>query len=79
MEKIMNILMGVSSVNLESSQLEDELSLMFDLGIDSIKFIEFIVALEEELGIYIPDEDMLMDNFETIGKVKSYFRDSVIS
>jgi FkbH-like protein len=38
-----------------------------DIGIDSIRFIQFIVSLEEEFGIEVLDSDLLISNFQTIG------------
>ena len=35
-----------------------EMSLRDDLGVDSIALMEFVIALEDEFGIAIPDEDV---------------------
>lgn len=35
-----------------------EMSLRDDLGVDSIELIEFVIALEDEFNINIPDEDV---------------------
>lgn len=40
-----------------------------DEGLDSLKTIELIVSLEEEFDIQIDDEDLIIDNFLTIGKM----------
>lgn len=37
-----------------------------DLGMESIQFIQLIVALEDEFQIEILDSDLMMSNFETI-------------
>lgn len=37
-----------------------------ELGLDSIRFIQFIVALEDEFNIEILDSDLMMPKFETI-------------
>lgn len=34
------------------------MSLRDDLGVDSIALMEFVIALEDEFGIAIPDEDV---------------------
>ena len=36
-----------------------------DLGFDSLKYIEFVVAVEEKYGIEILDSDLLSEKFET--------------
>lgn len=38
-------------------------------GLESIKFIQFIVLLEEEMGIAIRDSDLLLTNFNTREKL----------
>lgn len=38
-----------------------------DIGVDSIRFIQFIVSLEEEFGIEVLDSDLLISNFQTLG------------
>ncbi|CAM3393283.1 phosphopantetheine-binding protein [Streptococcus pluranimalium] len=35
-----------------------EMSLRDDLGVDSIELMEFVIALEDEFNINIPDEDV---------------------
>ena len=42
-----------------------------DLNLDSIKFIQFIVAVEEAFNIEISDSDLLLSNFETLEKLVS--------
>ena len=37
-----------------------------DLGLESIQFIQFIVAIEDEFNIEILDSDLLLSKFETI-------------
>ena len=38
-------------------------------GLESIKFIQFIVLLEEEMGITVRDSDLLLTNFNTREKL----------
>ena len=40
-----------------------------DMGIDSIAFIQIIVALEEELECEIPDSKLLMSELDTVQKI----------
>ncbi|WP_230873758.1 acyl carrier protein [Paenibacillus woosongensis] len=44
---------------------------LVDQGLDSIKTIQFIVQLEEKIGITIADDDLLMENFDRIEKIIS--------
>jgi len=47
-----------------------ETSLVEDLEADSLGAVEVIMALEDEFGIEIPDEDA--ENFKTIGDLYKY-------
>ena len=51
-----------------------------DLGFDSIKYIEFVVAIEKKFGVEILDSDLLSENFETKGALfrtlEKYFNKS---
>ena len=47
-----------------------ETSLVEDLEADSLDAVEVIMALEDEFGIEIPDEDA--ENFKTIGDLYKY-------
>ena len=41
----------------EESQVTSEKSFVADLGADSLDTVELVMALEDEFGIEIPDED----------------------
>lgn len=42
---------------------------LVDLGIDSLRLVELIIALEDAFQVVIPDEEMLAENFQTVGAV----------
>ena len=44
-------------LEVESKQLTPEAKFIEDLGADSLDIVELVMALEEEFGIEIPDED----------------------
>ncbi|WP_028560593.1 acyl carrier protein [Paenibacillus pinihumi] len=54
--------------------LEDSLS---DIGLNSIKFIELVVAIESESGIEFDDEDLDIKNFENLNKLISYIEGKI--
>ena len=65
-EKILELLgkiIDIEKENLLEMPINTKLS---DLGLSSIRFIQFIVALEEEFEIEILDSDLMLSNFETI-------------
>ena len=68
-EKVVNIIaeqLGVEDV--ESITMET--SMMKDLEADSLDAVEIMMALEDEFGVTIPDEDA--ENFKNIGDIVRY-------
>ncbi len=55
-----------------ASELQPHLELVSDLGIDSPKALELLVALEEALGIEISDEDAA--RMEKVGDIVDFAR-----
>ena len=51
-----------------------ESSLIDDLEADSLDAVEIIMALEDEYGIEIPDEEA--ENFKSIGDICNYIEDN---
>ena len=47
----------VDQLGCEEDQVTPEASFVDDLGADSLDTVELVMALEEEFGIEIPDED----------------------
>ena len=47
----------VEHLGVEESKVTTEASFIDDLGADSLDTVELVMALEEEFGIEIPDED----------------------
>ena len=69
-EKIQEIIADELSVDPESITLEA--SFIDDLNADSLDIVELIMALEDELEMEIPDEDV--ENFKTVGDVVNYVK-----
>ena len=54
-ERVKKIIVDQLGVNAE--QVTDEASFIDDLGADSLDTVELVMALEEEFGMEIPDEE----------------------
>jgi acyl carrier protein len=53
---------------------EDEDASLFESGvIDSWGVMELVGQLEEELGVKVPDADMIPRKFETVNRIVAYF------
>jgi acyl carrier protein len=55
MEKVREIVADQLGVDID--EVTEEASFIDDLGADSLDTVELVMALEEEFGIEIPDED----------------------
>jgi len=57
-------------LGVETGILTPEANLVDDLGADSLDVVELVMALEEEFGVEIPDEEV--ENIRTIRDVIDY-------
>ncbi|NTW27902.1 MAG: acyl carrier protein [Coriobacteriia bacterium] len=60
----------VEQLNVEEDDVTEEASFVDDLGADSLDIVELVMALEEEFGVSIPDEDA--ESIKTVGDAVSY-------
>jgi len=63
----------VEQLGVNESQVTEEASFVDDLGADSLDQVELILALEEEFGIEIPDEDA--EKIATVGDAVKYIEE----
>jgi acyl carrier protein len=59
-------------LEVDAKQLSPEAKFIEDLGADSLDIVELVMALEEEFGIDIPDEDA--DKLRTVGDALNYLK-----
>ncbi|ORC31879.1 acyl carrier protein [Marispirochaeta aestuarii] len=62
-------------LEIEEDQIKPEASFRQDLGADSLDTYELVYAIEEELGISIPDEKA--NEFETVADALEYIKSQV--
>lgn len=60
-------------LGVEEDEVTSEASFVEDLGADSLDTVELVMALEEEFGIEIPDEDA--EKNLTVGKALDYIKE----
>ena len=68
LEKVKAVI--VDQLNVEEDVVVEDASFIDDLGADSLDIVELVMALEEEFGISIPDEDA--ENIKTVGDAVNY-------
>ena len=67
-DKITEII--VEQLGVKPEEVVPEASFVDDLGADSLDTVELVMALEEEFGIEIPDEDA--EKIQTVGDAIRY-------
>ena len=72
-EKVKDIISEQLGVKKEEIKLES--SFIDDLGADSLDTVEVVMALEEEFGIEIPDEDA--EKITTVGEAVKYIEEKI--
>jgi acyl carrier protein len=60
-------------LEVDVKQLAPEAKFIEDLGADSLDIVELVMALEEEFGVDIPDEDA--DKLKTVGDAMKYLQE----
>jgi len=56
----------VSELGLDESKLADDANFEEDLEVDSLGVVELLMALEDEFGVKIPDEEA--ESIHTVGQ-----------
>lgn len=67
-EKVVNII--AEQLDADATSITMETSMMKDLEADSLDAVEIMMALEDEFGVSIPDEDA--ESFKNIGDIVKY-------
>ncbi|MBU3806282.1 MAG: acyl carrier protein [Candidatus Fournierella pullistercoris] len=69
-EKVRDII--VDTLSCEADAVTMEATLADDLGADSLDAVELNMALEDNLGVSIPDEELA--NLKTVGDIVNYLQ-----
>ena len=70
-QKVKSIIAEQLGVKIE--EVTDSASFVDDLGADSLDTVELVMALEEEFGIEIPDEDA--EKMTSVGEAVKYIEE----
>ena len=70
-EKMKNVI--VEQLGVKPEEVVPEASFVDDLGADSLDTVELVMALEEEFGIEIPDEDA--EKIQSVGDAIRYIEE----
>ena len=72
-EKVKDIIS--EQLGVKKEEIKPESSFIDDLGADSLDTVEVVMALEEEFGIEIPDEDA--EKITTVGDATKYIEEKI--
>lgn len=70
-EKVKEIIS--EQLGVKKEEIKEESSFIDDLGADSLDTVEVVMALEEEFGIEIPDEDA--EKITKVGEAINYIEE----
>lgn len=68
MEKVKGVI--VEQLTVDEADVTEDATFIDDLGADSLDIVELVMALEEEFGISIPDEEA--ENIKTVGDAVAF-------
>ena len=72
-QRISEIVMDQLGVSRDD--IESESSFIDDLGADSLDIVELVMAMEEEFGVEIPEDDS--EKLQTFGDVVAYLKEKL--
>jgi len=65
----------VEQLGVSRDDIESESSFTDDLGADSLDLVEMVMAMEEEFGVEIPEEDS--EKLQTFGDAVAYLKEKL--
>lgn len=72
-QKIKSII--AEQLGVKPEEVTDDAKFVEDLGADSLDTVELVMALEEEFGVEIPDEDA--EKMTTVGSAIKYIEEKL--
>ncbi len=70
LEKVKEVV--VDQLTVEEDDVNEDAAFVDDLGADSLDIVELVMALEEQFGVSIPDEQA--ENIKTVGDAVAYIQ-----
>jgi len=74
-EKIKSVI--AEQLGVKPEEVTDQAKFVDDLGADSLDTVELVMALEEEYGVEIPDEDA--EKLTSVGDAIKYIEEKIAS
>ena len=61
-------------LDVEEANIQESSSIADDLGADSLDVVDLVMAIEDELSIEIPEDQV--ENIKTVGDIVKYIEDN---
>ena len=61
-------------LRIDENDIDEDTLLREDLGVDSLDVVEMLVAIEDECGVMVPDDEIA--NLKTVGDVAKYVEEN---
>ncbi len=71
-EKVKEVI--VEQLNVDEVDVHEESAFIDDLGADSLDIVELVMALEDQFGVSIPDEEA--ENIKTVGDAVKFITEN---
>ncbi len=76
-QRIENIITAVLKLEPEKIKELSRDETLNRIGVDSVNFIEIVISLEDEFGIAFEDDELLLQNLNTINKLHNIISDKL--
>lgn len=73
LEQVKHII--AKQLRIDESKITSDSNIIEDLGADSLDIVEMLMAIEDNLGIVVSDDDAA--DFKTVGDVAAYLEKAV--
>ncbi|MBQ9511275.1 MAG: acyl carrier protein [Clostridia bacterium] len=61
-------------LRIDENDIDEDTLLREDLGVDSLDVVEMLMAIEDECGVMVPDDEIA--NLKTVGDVAKYVEEN---
>ena len=76
-DRIAEIMVERLFLDIEPSEVSPEESLTLKYGVDSVRLFDMVVSMEDDFEISFEDDELTLDNFDTLARVTANVKDKI--